>query len=209
MIFEKLNSINLMLGGEKPSVLNNDFKWGAVDSGLNYLIENKILPIYVFGDFDSLNSEYKKLKGIRFVKKDNQDQTDTEFALNSLISKHPELKLINIYGATGLRQDHFFANIMLLSNKNYNEVDIRIIDDHNQIIRLEKGRHILKKNNLYRYISLVPLRENTYISICGSKYDVDNYLLSLDRANATSNEFLEEEIVLYLNKESLLIYSKD
>ena len=48
------------------------------------------------------------------------------------------------------------------------------------------------------------------MTIQNSKYEVENMLLSFDRPNATSNEFVEgKDIVLNVNKKVLIIYSKD
>ena len=48
------------------------------------------------------------------------------------------------------------------------------------------------------------------MSIKNSKYEVENLVLSNDRPNATSNEFVEgKDIVLNVNKRVLVIYSKD
>ena len=48
------------------------------------------------------------------------------------------------------------------------------------------------------------------MTIKNSKYEVENLLLTLDRPNATSNEFCgENDIKLEVNKNVLVIYSKD
>lgn len=204
---KKTQAINVMLGGQKPNNLNLDNIWIGVDSGANFLFEKGVQPEFILGDLDSVNKNY--LQSCQVIKKDNQDLTDTEFAIDWLVANFSELKTINLYGASGLRQDHFFANILLLSKALYREKNIRIIDDNNIIFLANKGENILKNINDYKYISFVPLKEDTYVSIEGAKYSVQNMLLSMDRANATSNEFDVEFIKFTTNKRTLVIYSKD
>ena len=48
------------------------------------------------------------------------------------------------------------------------------------------------------------------MTIKNSKYEVNDLVLTLNRPNATSNEFVEgKDIVLNVNKKVLIIYSKD
>ena len=52
--------------------------------------------------------------------------------------------------------------------------------------------------------------QDTKMTIKNSKYEAENLLLTLDRPNATSNEFCgEKDIKLEVNKNVLVIYSKD
>lgn len=210
MNYKNINSVNLMLGGDKPDILDTKALWVAVDSGLDYLLKNRVRPLCVIGDFDSIvNKNQEDLSEVFFVEKDNQDQTDTEFAIDYLVGKYKELQVINLYGATGKRLDHFFANVMLLSSDKYKNLILNIFDNNNWVFKLDGGKHIIKKRSKYKYISFLPIHPDTYISLFGAKYDVNNYLLERNRANATSNEFLKEEIIINLTKECLVIYSKD
>lgn len=203
----KVKSVNVMLGGQKPSKLDKDKIWIGVDSGANFLFEKGINPEYILGDLDSV--DIGNLSNSQVIKKNNQDLTDTEFTLDWLVENFQDLEIINLYGATGLRQDHFFANILLLSKESYKKVKINIIDDNNIIFLSKIGITLLEKIESYKYISFVPLRENTSITIEGAKYSVENMYLRIDRANATSNEFVNGEISITTNNQCLVIYSKD
>lgn len=201
--------VNLMLGGVPPKYVDDALEWIGVDSGTNYLMGQGICPKYIIGDLDSVNSEYLKDYSGQVIKKMNQDMTDTEYALEKIFDIYEDVEEINIYGATGRRQDHFFANILLLNNCKYENKLIKIIDDNNIIYIVNAGEAIIKKIEGYKYISFVPLQKETVVSILGAKYDVQKYLLSVDRANATSNEFSSNEIHFITNKKCLVIYSKD
>ena len=65
-------------------------------------------------------------------------------------------KQITIVGATGTRFDHTIANIHILKEAMENGVDIQIIDEHNKIKLINKNIEI-KKDNRYKFVSLIPL----------------------------------------------------
>ena len=116
---EDKNVMNVMLGGQFPKELPESNLWCGVDKGALYLIDNGIKPHISCGDFDSINNEQiSKVKNYskNFFVKDNQDETDTDFALKNIIKLYPEISKINLFGATGKRLDHFFGNILLLNN---------------------------------------------------------------------------------------------
>ena len=148
--------MNVMLGGQFPKELPKSNLWCGVDRGALYLIDNGIYPVISCGDFDSINSkqfskveEYSK----NFFVKDNQDETDTDFALKQIIKLYPETSEINLYGATGKRLDHFFGNILLLNN-NYNNIDLRVIDDYNIIFVSKCGESTFSSKRNYKYFSI-------------------------------------------------------
>ena len=59
-------------------------------------------------------------------------------------------------------------------------------------------------------ISIAPIYEDTKMSIKNSKYEVENLVLTLNRPNATSNEFANEKAIeLEVSSNVLVIYSKD
>ena len=84
------------------------------------------------------------------------------------------------------------------------------IDDNNIITVAKKGENIFSAKKGYKYFSIIPIFQDTKMTIKNSKYEVENLLLTLDRPNATSNEFCgEKDIKLEVNKNVLVIYSKD
>ena len=202
--------INLMLGGDMPKNFPKNENWAGVDKGASYLLKNNIYPIYSFGDFDSINIEDKKTlaKKSKIFIKESQNEVDLEFALDKLLNLI-NVEKINIYGATGARLDHFLGNIMLLRNEKYKNVRIDVIDDNNIITISRAGENVFRKKENYKYFSVVPLESATTMTICGAKYDAENLLLTTTRPNATSNEFLKDEITLIVDKDVLVIYSKD
>ena len=208
-----IRKINIMLGGVFPKEFSSFNLWCGVDKGALYLLNNGVNPILSCGDFDSITldqrreveekSKYFKLKG-------SEDLTDAEFALEHILQLFEEVEVIDIYGATGRRLDHFFGNMLLLNNKKYHHIKIRIIDGNNTITVAKKGLNIFERIEGYKYFSIVPIYEDTLMTIKNSKYEVENLVLTLNRPNATSNEFKNnEEIKLEVSNNVLVMYSKD
>lgn len=208
-----IRKINIMLGGVFPKEISSTDLWCGVDKGALYLLNKGVNPILSCGDFDSITSEERnevKEKSKYFKVKNSEDLTDAEFALEHILELFEEIEVIDIYGATGRRLDHFFGNILLLNNEKYNNVKISIIDDNNIITVAHNGQNIFEKIEGYKYFSIVPIYENTVMTIKNSKYEVDNLVLTLNRPNATSNEFSSEKAIeLQVSANVLVIYSKD
>lgn len=204
-MFSKIKEVNMMLGGLNPSEVLKNKIWCGVDSGTDFLLSKNIIPKIVYGDLDSITEKFDG-----FVrKKDDQNLTDTEFALNNVAVDFPEVEVVNLYGATGKRLDHFYGNLLLLNNETYN-FKVNIIDDNNIITIFNKNENEVKFLPGYKYISILPIYEDTVVTIKYAKYEANNLLLTLNRPNATSNEFVEENnIKLISNNNCFLIYSKD
>ena len=208
-----MKKINIMLGGVFPKEFPSSNLWCGVDKGALYLINNGINPILSCGDFDSITLEQRKEveeKSKYFRVKHSEDLTDADFALENILELFDSVEEIDIYGATGRRLDHFFGNILLLNNEKYNNVKVKIIDDNNIITIAHSGQNIFEKIEGYKYFSIVPIYEDTKMSIKNSKYEVENLVLTLNRPNATSNEFANEKAIeLEVSSNVLVIYSKD
>ena len=208
-----MRKINIMLGGVFPKEFPSSNLWCGVDKGALYLLNNGVNPILSCGDFDSITLEQRKEveeKSKYFKVKSSEDLTDAEFALEHILELFEEVEEIDIYGATGRRLDHFFGNILLLNNKKYHHIKISIIDDNNIITVAKKGLNIFENIEGYKYFSIVPIYEDTIMTIKNSKYEVENLVLTLNRPNATSNEFKSKgDIRLEVNNNVLVMYSKD
>ena len=205
--------ISIMLGGVFPEELPSSDLWCGVDRGALYLLDKGINPLLSCGDFDSITSEQRKEvegKSKYFRVKDSEDLTDADFALENLLELFESVEEIDIYGATGRRLDHFFGNILLLNNQKYNSVRVKIIDDNNIITVAHRGKSLFENIDGYKYFSIVPIYENTKMTIKNSKYEANNLVLTLNRPNATSNEFADKKAIeLEVSANVLVIYSKD
>ncbi len=105
--------------------------WVGVDRGVSILLENGIVPSTSFGDFDSVSEdEWKNIKKrIKEINKflPEKDETDMELAINWGIQQKCEK--IQIFGGTGGRLDHFFANVQLLLKPILKQSEVEVVAD--------------------------------------------------------------------------------
>ncbi len=170
----------------------------GVDKGLVFLYEHGIEPDYIVGDFDSAPEEvvryYKEETNIP-IREFNpvKDASDTEIALRLCIDLRR--KNILILGATGKRQDHFWANVQSLKIALDAKVDARIIDQHNCIRLLDRDFSLSKEEAFGKYISVFPLGATVEdFGIQGVKYPLSHHALTPYNSLCVSNEIIEEEL---------------
>lgn len=174
----------------------------GVDHGVEILQRQGINPVFVVGDFDSLENK-DSIKGINAkILPERKDVTDTHSALEWAIDNGYDD--IDIYGATGGRLDHFMAAMCLLEK--YQDYNIRIIDEQNEIRLLKKGKHLIEKNE-YKYFSLFALKE-CLVTIKGAKYNLDNYFLKREDPLCVSNE-VDTSVELIIDNSIYFIFSKE
>jgi thiamine pyrophosphokinase len=195
--------INILAGGPKDHVpdltgFTDELSiWVGVDRGVFDLLEREIKPVIAFGDFDSVTNEEMAEIEIhvdhlnRF--KPEKDETDLELALNWAIDQNPTE--IRIFGASGGRLDHFFANVQLLikpilANQSMN---IYLIDRRNIIFLTGPGTYNISKDSIKKYISFVPVTMDvTNLTLKGFKYPLNNCHISLGSTLCISNELVDD-----------------
>ena len=184
----------------------------AVDKGLESIEYCSLQPNYIVGDFDSVKNEilekYKQSKSKIIQLNPEKDLTDTHTAINLAT----ELKSDNItlIGAIGSRIDHTLANIHILKIAIENEIKIRIINQNNEITLIDKNIKI-KKDEHYKYISLIPLTTKVEgVTLKGFKYLLNDDTLYIGDSLGVSNEQINEIAEIQIKKGILiLIKSKD
>lgn len=195
--------INILAGGPEDLLpdltkyLAEEGIWVGVDRGVFHLLKRKIMPVIAFGDFDSVSPlEFSYIQSqvadlMRY--KPEKDETDMELALNWAINQKP--RIIRLFGATGGRLDHLFANVHLLINplKEKSPTSIFLIDRHNIICLKEPGSYTVEKNSVEKYISFVPLTLNvSNLTLDGFKFPLKNRHISLGSTLCISNELISE-----------------
>lgn len=211
-------SVLIVSGGSEVSsetlehcVQNADFIIAA-DSGLSQLHKANIKPNLIVGDFDSLKLEgwqsfYQDVPVKGFIPE--KDYTDTELALEEAMVLSP--KRITIISATGTRQDHSLANMMLLSRAYRAGIQAEILDDYNAICWLGESCVAVAKGP-WRYMSLVPVSSEIEVSLTHFKYPLNHRIAQRGDTLTVSNEWLkghEEGIITLHRGEALLIQSRD
>ncbi|MCM3569107.1 thiamine diphosphokinase [Neobacillus mesonae] len=194
--------INILAGGPEDHLpdlhhyIGKNVIWVGVDRGVFHLLKRNIKPDIAFGDFDSVSreeltyieEEVKELKRYHPIK----DETDMELALNWALMEKPDT--IRLFGATGGRLDHLFANVQLLIQplKAGQKTDIFLIDRYNEIFLRAPGTYTIKKTE-EKYISFVPLTlDVSNLTLEGFKYPLKDRHISLGSTLCISNELISE-----------------
>lgn len=221
-----MNNTLILTGGDlRPEFVKDymkDKKFDiiiAVDGGLSIADKANVKPNYIVGDFDTVNSillyKYEKMEDVEIIRyKPEKDATDTGLAIQKAIKENSFS--IHILGATGTRFDHTIANILLLQPASEVGIDAMIVNEKNRIRLLGYKRKkitLTKKDNIYKYVSLIPLSEKvTGITTKGMKYNISNYDFYLDKeiSMGVSNE-IEDEVaeISVVNGKLLLIEAND
>lgn len=193
--------INILAGGplnflpELKDYDSSNCVWVGVDRGVFTLLSLGIKQSYAFGDFDSVTSdEFIKMEGeIQHLHKyiPEKDETDLELALDWAVTQFPDE--IRIFGATGGRLDHFFANVQLLSKTLSlgENVEISIIDSKNIICLKKAGTYTLSKIDNKKYVSFLPFTSIVeQLTLVGFKYSLTDRNISVGSTLCISNELI-------------------
>lgn len=187
----QFNQFNIV---DKFLNLNDTFIIG-VDGGCDFLIENNIKIDLAIGDFDSINNK-NFIEQVLNIKKVNMDYSDLEVAVNYCINK----KFDNVYmfGCTGKRSDHFMFNLRLLYKLFQNNLNSVIIDEFH-FIKILDGEGIFYKEN-FEFFSILPIYDETIVSINGSEYDLNNKKLDMESTLTLSNRWKNDKVNICVDK---------
>jgi thiamine pyrophosphokinase len=167
--------------------------WAGVDRGVSILLSKGIVPQAAFGDFDSVSGEEMEqikeaVKEIRLFNPE-KDETDMELAIIWALNQEPEA--IKIYGGTGGRLDHFFANVQLLIGPllKGRSTHIELIDSRNIIYAKGPGSYSVMPLEKMKYVSFVPVTSHIKdLTLEGFKYPLKDKFVPLGSTLCISNE---------------------
>ena len=151
----------------------------CIDGGfINFQkLKLNIKPDYIIGDFDSIgNIDTKNIESekIKIIYKDNQDETDAQFAYKYLSKEFSNKNIQNIdfiYSISTSRFDHSLGNILLL--KQIPEIiNARIISKAQEIFLLRNKVNI--KDKIGKTLSVIPITNVKGLTIKGCKWDLEN-----------------------------------
>lgn len=181
----------------------------GVDRGVEYLYHHQIMPQYIVGDFDSIDSEiisyYRNETNVP-IREYNpiKDATDTEIAIRLGITLGSSE--IIILGATGGRIDHLWANIQTLSVACRAGVDAYILDTRNKIRVIDKPC-ILKKSEAYGpFLSVFTLDGEVFdFNLKGTKWPLVHHTLKPCDSLTVSNRFEKDEVEIDFSTGTLVV----
>ncbi len=179
----------------------------GVDYGAYRVIENHEQLDAAFGDFDSITT-YQLVKLLNSCPKVNKykkekDHTDTEIALDYALTLNPDV--IQLFGVTGKRIDHFLSVLNLFQRVFSNDVQLFIIDEYNKIYVKKPGTYHVKKSSYQFYSFFAYFNDVKDLTLTHFKYELINYHLKDQDTRCISNEIIDKEGIISFKEGLLLI----
>ncbi|MNJ98164.1 Thiamine pyrophosphokinase [compost metagenome] len=175
----------------------------VLDSAIERVIELGIKVDVLLGDFDrGFDPEYYRNMQypLEIVHTPDQDKTDLEKALDYLIER--KFPAVNVIWATGRRADHTITNITNIVR--YRDlIKIVVLDDHSKVFLLPQ-----KFEKWYPAgtpLSLIPIGKVSGINSKNLKYQLDNDELTIGYRTGSSNEALNDGMVVIEHREGDLL----
>lgn len=175
----------------------------VLDSAIERVIELGIKIDVLLGDFDrGFDPEYYRNMQypLEIVHTPDQDKTDLEKALDYLIER--KFPAVNVIWATGRRADHTITNVTNIVR--YRDlIKIVVLDDHSKVFLLPQ-----KFEKWYPAgtpLSLIPIGKVSGINSKNLKYQLDNDELTIGYRTGSSNEALNDGMVVIEHREGDLL----
>lgn len=179
----------------------------CADGGLKTARSAGIIPDLFVGDMDSQKEEPLDVKEKIFFPAD-KDLTDSHIAVCEALKRG--YKDIFIFGGTGGRLDHEYANYCLLKYILKNGGFGRIVNENNIIYMTNIPMKISSLG--MKYISFFPFGGDVEdFSVKNVKYELEHYTLTDSDTYTTSNEFINNKPaeISFKNGCVLIICSRD
>lgn len=174
----------------------------AADGGLKTLLELKIAPDYIIGDFDSLGYVPEG----EHVIKHKVQKNDTDMMLAVQFAMEMGYQNIVIFGGTGgERIDHTFANIQTMLYASGRNVTVRMIDAVNEYFVITDSEIEISSKEKGNLSVFALGGEAVGVDIKGAMYTTDKVTLRPDCTLSVSNSFIGNKVNIKVEKGSLLI----
>lgn len=172
----------------KAHITLNDYVICA-DGGYDTAIKSEIIPDLLIGDFDSINAIPENVSRIKLPVE--KDVTDSVAAFNEGIKQGYNDFLL--FGGTGGRFEHTYANISLMANASRKGIDFTIIDEKH-IFRSITNSSVKIKNKENQQISVFAYGSKASgVTLKGLYYPLNDFSLDpFDGALGTSNHIIDE-----------------
>ena len=166
------------------------------------------LEIYAaVGDGDSLSAEVKSRLGGKWRHVTEQDTNDLSKAFRLAVGEGA--REIEIYGASGKREDHLLANVFHLVDFNFGDIKTDMVTDHGRFTVVKSGEKRMFDAPIGTAVSIFAPAQGTEVRSSGLKWPLDGVSLeSLWRGtlNSTCSDSFEIEatkpVIVFISSKS-------
>ncbi|MGB9521916.1 MAG: thiamine diphosphokinase, partial [Anaerolineales bacterium] len=182
----------------------------AADGGWHHLQALHLQPDVLIGDFDSVSpQELQSIQsqGIKTIQHPRRkDETDLELALRYAV-QHGSSR-ITIVGGLGARWDQTLANMLLLTQKEFQDIPISLVDGNQVLFTINASTR--SKAHIEGHpgdtVSLLPLMGDVYgITTSGLEYPLNNETLPFGSTRGVSNALLQSTATVFIRSGILMI----
>lgn len=185
----------------KKNISADDFIICA-DSGFDIATESGFAPDLLIGDFDSIKAIPDNVNKITLPVE--KDVTDTVAAFNEGVERG--FNSFILFGGTGGRFEHTFANISLMANTSKSGITFEIIDNKH-IFRSITNSSIKIKHKENQQVSVFAFGDRAFgVTLKGFHYPLWDYTLDpFNGALGTSNHIVEDYGEISVSNGTLII----
>lgn len=188
-------------------ILKENIKVGSdyiicADSGYDYAVSAGITPDLLIGDFDSIRSIPKDIRKVTLPVE--KDVTDSVAAFNEGVNQ--KFSSFVLFGGTGGRFEHTFANVSLMAKASKDNIELVIIDEKHIFRAITNSTvEIAKKDN--QQISVFAFGEKAFgVTEIGFHYPLTDYTLDpFDGCLGTSNDIVDDHGKITVENGTLVI----
>ena len=185
----------------KKNISAEDFIICA-DSGFDIATESGFAPDLLIGDFDSIKAIPDNVNKITLPVE--KDVTDTVAAFNEGVERG--FNSFVLFGGTGGRFEHTFANISLMANASKSCITFEIVDNKHIFRSITNSSiKIKRKNN--QQVSVFAFGDRAFgVTLKGFHYPLWDYTLDpFNGALGTSNDIVEDYGEISVSNGTLII----
>jgi thiamine pyrophosphokinase len=162
----------------------------CADGGANHAVAMGLVPHVVVGDLDSLAPDlraYLETIGVHFeVYPVLKDKTDLELALRLAIAEGADE--VNLLATMGGRLDQSLANLLLLTQAEWAEARVRVIEGDEVAWIVRGGQHTTVTGEIGDTLSLIPITyQITGVWLDGVQWPLHDATLHLGDTLTVSN----------------------
>jgi len=181
----------------------------AADGGARWLEGQGVQPHLVVGDLDSLDEptiERLRESGTRLSRHPaEKDASDTELALGAAVTEGAD-RIVVLGAFGGSRFDHELANVLLLVDPAFADVDIRLQRGPTQLRAIGGASSLTIEVGAGGTVTLLPVGADAVgVTTHGLRYALDDETLVMGRSRGLSNVVVKEPALVSMRAGSLLV----
>ena len=173
----------------------------AADGGYEILLDFGIKPRLIIGDFDS--AKVKPMGENVITHPEMKDETDMHLAFLEGVRRG--YRNFRIYGGTGGRASHSFANYSLLLNMKNSGCEGVLVDEKSETLVIKNEEIILSKRD-FKYFSVFAFGgEARGVTIKNALFEVAGISLTPEFPLGVSNRFKDTDVRVKVESGVLLV----